>query len=37
VLHEGKVLLEGSIEDALANERVQSVYLGRVGDHLAVS
>jgi urea transport system ATP-binding protein len=29
VLHEGKVLMEGGIDDALADETVQAVYLGR--------
>lgn len=29
VLHEGKVLTEGCYDDVLANEQVQSVYLGR--------
>ena len=32
VLHEGKVLVEGKIEDVLANETVQAVYLGRGGE-----
>lgn len=32
VLHEGKVLIEGKIEDVLANETVQAVYLGRGGE-----
>ncbi len=29
VLHEGRVLMEGSIDDVLADQTVQSVYLGR--------
>lgn len=32
VLHEGKVLMEGSIDKVLADETVQSVYLGRGGE-----
>lgn len=32
VLHEGKVLTEGKVEDVLANETVQAVYLGRGGE-----
>lgn len=32
VLHEGKVLIEGKIEDVLENETVQAVYLGRGGE-----
>ena len=32
VLHEGKVLIEGKIEDVLANETVQAIYLGRGGE-----
>lgn len=32
VLHEGKVLMEGSIEEVLADETVQAVYLGRGGE-----
>lgn len=32
VLHEGKVLMEGSITDILADKTVQAVYLGRGGD-----
>ena len=32
VLHEGKVLVEGKIEDVLSNETVQAVYLGRGGE-----
>lgn len=32
VLHEGKVLVEGKIQDVLANETVQAVYLGRGGE-----
>lgn len=29
VLHEGKVLTEGTVDEVLANETVQAVYLGR--------
>lgn len=32
VLHEGKILAEGSVHDVLANETVQKVYLGRGGE-----
>ena len=32
VLHEGKVLTEGSVSDCLANQTVQAVYLGRGGE-----
>lgn len=32
VLHEGKVLMEGDINDVLADETVQAVYLGRGGE-----
>lgn len=32
VLHEGKVLIEGKIEQVLADETVQAVYLGRGGE-----
>lgn len=32
VLHEGKVLMEGTIEEVLADETVQAVYLGRGGE-----
>jgi len=32
VLHEGKVLMEGNIEDVLADDTVQAVYLGRGGE-----
>jgi urea transport system ATP-binding protein len=32
VLHEGKVLMEGNIDDVLADETVQKVYLGRGGE-----
>jgi urea transport system ATP-binding protein len=32
VLHEGRVLLEGTSDEALANETVREVYLGRGGD-----
>lgn len=35
VLHEGKVLTEGKVEDVLANETVQAVYLGRGGERSA--
>lgn len=35
VLHEGKVLMEGRIEDVLADETVQAVYLGRGGERSA--
>lgn len=35
VLHEGKVLMEGSITDALADKTVQAVYLGRGGERNA--
>lgn len=35
VLHEGKVLMEGNINDILADETVQSVYLGRGGERNA--
>jgi urea transport system ATP-binding protein len=31
VLHEGKVLAEGAIDDVLADQTVQAVYLGRGG------
>ncbi|MDR2530781.1 MAG: urea ABC transporter ATP-binding protein UrtD [Oscillospiraceae bacterium] len=32
VLHEGKVLAEGSVDEVLSNETVQAVYLGRGGE-----
>lgn len=32
VLHEGKLLMEGNINDVLADETVQAVYLGRGGE-----
>lgn len=32
VLHEGKVLMEGDINEVLADETVQAVYLGRGGE-----
>ncbi|MDR1712727.1 MAG: urea ABC transporter ATP-binding protein UrtD [Coriobacteriales bacterium] len=32
VFHEGKVLMEGSISEVLADETVQAVYLGRGGE-----
>lgn len=35
VLHEGKVLMEGNIEEVLADKTVQAVYLGRGGDRNA--
>lgn len=35
VLHEGKLLMEGSIEDVLADQMVQAVYLGRGGEQSA--
>lgn len=35
VLHEGKLLMEGSIEDVLADQTVQAVYLGRGGEQSA--
>ncbi len=35
VLHEGKVLLEGSCDEVLADETVQAVYLGRGGERNA--
>lgn len=31
VLHEGQILMEGDIDDILANKTVQAVYLGRGG------
>lgn len=35
VLHEGKVLMEGTVEEVLADETVQAVYLGRGGERNA--
>jgi urea transport system ATP-binding protein len=35
VLHEGKVLMEGSCDEVLADETVQAVYLGRGGERNA--
>lgn len=35
VLHEGKVLMEGSIDEVLADQTVQAVYLGRGGERNA--
>lgn len=35
VLHEGKVLMEGSITEVLADKTVQAVYLGRGGERNA--
>lgn len=35
VLHEGKVLTEGKVDDVLADETVQAVYLGRGGERNA--
>lgn len=32
VLHEGKLLMEGSIDEVLADKTVQAVYLGRGGE-----
>lgn len=32
VLHEGQFLVEGNVNDVLANETVQAVYLGRGGE-----
>lgn len=32
VLHEGKLLMEGSVSDVLADKTVQAVYLGRGGE-----
>lgn len=32
VLHEGKVLTEGDVDEVLANKTVQAVYLGRGGE-----
>ena len=35
VLHEGKVLMEGNVSEALADKTVQAVYLGRGGERNA--
>lgn len=35
VLNEGKVLMEGSVDEVLSNETVQNVYLGRGGERNA--
>ena len=35
VLHEGKVLMEGSVTEVLADETVKAVYLGRGGERYA--
>lgn len=35
VLHEGKVLMEGTVAEVLADETVQAVYLGRGGERNA--
>lgn len=35
VLHEGKVLMEGNVTEALADKTVQAVYLGRGGERNA--
>ncbi|WP_214108943.1 urea ABC transporter ATP-binding protein UrtD [Acrocarpospora catenulata] len=35
VLHEGKVLMEGSVEEVRADPRVQEVYLGRAREEAA--
>lgn len=32
VLHEGKVLMEGTVDEVLADQTVQAVYLGRGGE-----
>lgn len=32
VLHEGKILMEGSVDEVLADKTVQAVYLGRGGE-----
>jgi len=37
VLHEGRVLVEGSVEEVLADKTVQAVYLGRGGEKHADS
>ena len=31
VLHEGRVLMEGAVDEVLADATVQAVYLGRGG------
>ena len=33
VLHEGKFLMEGNVNEVLADKTVQAVYLGRGGEH----
>ena len=35
VLHEGKVLMEGTVTECLADPTVQAVYLGRGGERNA--
>ncbi len=35
VLHEGRILMEGNIDDVLADQTVQAVYLGRGGERNA--
>lgn len=35
VLHEGKVLMEGNVNEVLADKTVQAVYLGRGGERYA--
>lgn len=35
VLHEGKVLMEGTCDEVLADKTVQAVYLGRGGERNA--
>lgn len=35
VLHEGKVLMEGNVNEVLADKMVQAVYLGRGGERYA--
>lgn len=35
VLHEGKVLMEGTVDEVLEDSTVQAVYLGRGGEHNA--
>jgi len=35
VLHEGRVLCEGSVSDVQSDPRVQEVYLGRNKSHAA--
>lgn len=37
VLHEGRILMEGNIDDVLADKTVQAVYLGRGGERGAAS